>query len=340
MKQGKISGPARTIAFVCSAALVMVLFLPLWRIELNAPQYPEGLVLKIWPGKLGGDVDIVNGLNHYIGMKTLHANDFIEFTVLPYIIGGLALLSLLVGILGKRKFFYVFTVLFLIVAVESMIDFYKWEYDYGHNLNPDAPIKVPGMAYQPPLIGFKQLLNFGAYSIPDAGGWIFIGVSVLLVTGSIVEWRKVKQSGLASAAAKGAAAMLVFITVSSCQGVPAPIRTGIDNCDFCKMTVADARFGGELITLKGKIYKFDDMHCLLSFMKAGTVPAAAVKNIYLVDFSGTHTLLRAENAFLYKSEDLRSPMGGNIAVFAAEDSLKKMQDQMKGTPEKWNNLIQ
>ncbi len=58
----------------------------MWRIDLVAPQYPEGLMLLIYPDKLAGNVDIINGLNHYIGMKTLHTEDFIEFTILPYII--------------------------------------------------------------------------------------------------------------------------------------------------------------------------------------------------------------------------------------------------------------
>ena len=57
---------------VCGIALTAVLFVPMWKIELQAPQYPEGLELKIYPHKLGGNVDIINGLNHYIGMKTLH----------------------------------------------------------------------------------------------------------------------------------------------------------------------------------------------------------------------------------------------------------------------------
>ena len=62
----------------------------MWRIELNAPQYPEGLIMLIYPNKLGGNVDIINGLNHYIGMKTLHTEDFIEFTLLPVIIIALS----------------------------------------------------------------------------------------------------------------------------------------------------------------------------------------------------------------------------------------------------------
>ena len=75
--------PSRLLLLVCAASLVAVLFVPMWRIELNAPQYPEGLMLMIYANKLGGNVDIINGLNHYIGMKTLHEKDFMEFGILP-----------------------------------------------------------------------------------------------------------------------------------------------------------------------------------------------------------------------------------------------------------------
>jgi len=175
-----ITSANRIILIVCSLALAAVIFLPIWRIELDAAQYPEGLELQIYSNKLAGNVEIINGLNHYIGMKTLHADDFIEFTVLPYLIGFFALCFLLVGIRGKRKWIYALFAAFLLFGIVAMVDFYRWLYDYGHDLDPNAPIIVPGMAYQPPLIGFKQLLNFGAYSIPDIGGWIFIGVGLAL----------------------------------------------------------------------------------------------------------------------------------------------------------------
>ena len=74
----------------------------------------------------------------------------------------------------------------MFVAIISMVDFYRWEYDYGHKLDPEAPIQVPGMSYQPPLIGYKQLLKFGAYSIPDVGGWLFIGAGVLLFVAYLI----------------------------------------------------------------------------------------------------------------------------------------------------------
>ena len=75
-----------------------------------------------------------------------------------------------------------------------MVDFWRWEYAYGHELNPDAPIQVPGMAYQPPLIGYKQLLNFGAFSIPDIGGFLFILVGLLLLIALLLPWHKKRKA--------------------------------------------------------------------------------------------------------------------------------------------------
>jgi len=69
-----------------------------------------------------------------------------------------------------------------------MVDFWRWEYNYGHNLNPEAAIIVPGMAYQPPLIGHKRLLNFDAYSFPDVGGWIVIAAGLLAAGVWVTEW--------------------------------------------------------------------------------------------------------------------------------------------------------
>jgi len=182
----------KAILIISGIALFAVIVLPMWRIELDAAQYPEGLELLIYSYKLEGQVEIINGLNHYIGMKTLHADDFIEFTVLPYLIGIFALAFILVGLLGKRKGLYMLLAAFLLFGVVSMVDFWRWLYDYGHDLDPAAPIKVPGMAYQPPLIGFKQLLNFGAFSIPAIGGWIFIASGVLLTYCAYGEWRTSK----------------------------------------------------------------------------------------------------------------------------------------------------
>ena len=107
----------------------------------------------------------------------------------------------------------------------------------------------------------------------------------------------------------------MMILVASCNTGPQPIKPGVDTCSFCKMTFADNKFGGEIITKKNKIFKFDDMHCLLSFKKSNSVNWEDVKEIYLVRYDGTHEFIKASKAYLLKSDDLRSPMGGNIAAF-------------------------
>ena len=186
-KKQTLSRVSKIVLICISICLVVSIFVPLWRIELSAPQYPEGLVLQIYSNKLGGQVEIINGLNHYIGMKTLHKEDFLEFTILPYIIGAFALFSVMVMLIGSKRFLYLLLFSFLLFGVIAMVDFYRWNYNYGHNLDPNAAIIVPGMAYQPPLIGFKQLLNFGAYSIPDWGGWLFVISGILMIFATLIE---------------------------------------------------------------------------------------------------------------------------------------------------------
>ncbi|MBK9329570.1 MAG: nitrous oxide reductase accessory protein NosL [Sphingobacteriales bacterium] len=335
----KMSGASRVLILIAAAMLVVSIFVPLWRIDLDAPQYPEGLYLLIYTYKLAGNVDIINGLNHYIGMKTLHAEDFIEFTVLPYIIGVYALFTLIVALAARKKLLFVLLAAFALFGILSMIDFWRWEYDYGHNLDPNAAIIVPGMAYQPPLIGFKQLLNFGAFSMPSYGGWLFIAsgicmlVAVFIETGVLKKFRK--KSTVSSVLL-----FIVFTTaLTSCSAQPKPVKLGIDQCHYCKMSISDARYPAEIITQKGKVYLFDDVHCVIGFLKENKDAKQSVKDIYLADYSGVHKFIKVTEAHLVKSEDFRSPMGGNIAAFENIDSLKKIMSEKNGVRVIWDDII-
>lgn len=193
MKTQTLHQWSRILLAILGISLVVSIFVPMWSIYLQAPQYPEGLAMYLWSHKITGDYAIINGLNHYIGMKTIHEEDFWEFKILPYALGFFALLCFVTAFINKKKWLYVTTILFLIFGVAFMVDFYMWEYDYGHNLDPHAAIVVPGMSYQPPLIGFKQLLNFGAYSYPNIGGGIMMGVALILVILAIIEIRSPKK---------------------------------------------------------------------------------------------------------------------------------------------------
>lgn len=164
-----------------SLALIATYFLPIWRIDLWAPQYPEGLSMQIWLNKLSGQVEIINGLNHYIGMAHIKEEMFPEFKIMPYLVAGIILFGIITAVLRSRKLLIFFVGILIIAGIAAMADFYRWGYEYGHNLADDAAIKVPGMTYQPPLIGYKELLNFGAYSIPDVGGWIIVAMGLIAI---------------------------------------------------------------------------------------------------------------------------------------------------------------
>lgn len=332
IKQGSLSNLTRILLFAGAGFLLISLFMPIWRIELQAPQYPEGLMLQIYASKLGGNVDIINGLNHYIGMQTLHEDNFIEFTILPYIISFYAILIIVTALINKKKMLYISFSSFVLFGVVAMVDFWRWEYNYGHNLDPEAAIIVPGMAYQPPLIGFKQLLNFGAYSIPDIGGWLFIACGVFLLTAVLVEVKSGKRKS-----ANIAMASLLLCFQTSCKEIkPEPVILGKDQCDFCKMSISDGRYSSELITAKGRINKFDDVKCLKQFVVENR--GIVFKSFYVSDFNNSNNLINAESAFFVTSERLSSPMGGNTAAFADQASAITFSKDNNEVILKWNDL--
>jgi len=165
---------SKVVILIVSIALIAGFFFPIWSISLEAPQYPEGLGMSIWINKITGDLNTINGLNHYIGMKTIEPDSIKELKLMPYLLGFLALAGIISGIAGKKKILTVWVLIFVALGIAGGVDFYLWEYDYGHNLNPEAAIKIPGMTYQPPLLGSEQLLNFTATSLPDTGGFVMI----------------------------------------------------------------------------------------------------------------------------------------------------------------------
>jgi copper chaperone NosL len=181
---------SRIIALTCSLSLIIVLFLPVWRIELSAPQFPEGLTLKIYANRLGGNVDDINTLNRYIGMQTLHEKNFAEFKILPYIIVAFIIFGQLVAFFNRKWIFFTWISIYMLFAVSAVIDFYQMGFKYGNYLDPAAPFGLRGISYQPPLIGHKQLSEFSTRSIPDYGGWILINVGLLLTAAAFIEIRK------------------------------------------------------------------------------------------------------------------------------------------------------
>src|SRR5665647_2222122 len=103
-------------------------------------------------------------------MKAIVPDAIPVLHVMPMVLAALVVLGLIAALFGRRWAGWTWLGLFAAAGAAGMVEFWRWSYDYGHNLAPDAIIKVPGMTYQPPLLGTKQLLNFTAASWPGPGG--------------------------------------------------------------------------------------------------------------------------------------------------------------------------
>jgi hypothetical protein len=177
---------------------------PLWTIMLQAPQYPEPLGIQIHLDGLRDvnefDIQNIDGLNHYIGMKTLpKPGEMWEFEVFPIVIGIMVALGVLTGILGlfrvaDYRWFLAWFIAMSVLGILGMYDFNAWMLDYGTNLDPNAIMKLVNpdgspMSYKPPLFGHARMLNFDVTSLPTTGAWImFVGMTGTLVA-SYLGWK-------------------------------------------------------------------------------------------------------------------------------------------------------
>ena len=164
---------------------------------LGAPQYPEPLGIDIYINGLQGqsefDIQNIDGLNHYIGMKTLpKPEDMWEFSVFPKVVLAMAFLGVLIGLIGLFKnispnWFLFWFILMSVLGMLGVYDFNLWLVDYGTDLDPNAIMKLVNeagepMQYNPPLIGHKKLLNFDAFSYPRTGGiMLFVGMMLTVL---------------------------------------------------------------------------------------------------------------------------------------------------------------
>ncbi|MDZ4795959.1 MAG: nitrous oxide reductase accessory protein NosL [Bacteroidota bacterium] len=323
----KMNNTSRILIALGALTLIIMFFVPVWSIYLIAPQYPEGLSMQIWLDKITGQVEIINGLNHYIGMKHIKVEMFPEFGFLIYILGGFIIFALVVALTGNRKLLFAYLILSIMGGLAAMVDFYKWGYDYGHNLDPTAAIQVPGLSYQPPLIGHKKLLNFDAYSYPDTGGWIIVGVTGLFLIIWFLEWRRQKKQKKMVTHAKAfrVAALTSFLFLASCNPKPEKIVFGKDNCVECKMTILDTKFGAEILTKKGKVYKFDDTHCVAAFLERRGVELSSISKTLFVNYNEPHEFIEVKSAEFVVSSQLKSPMGGAAAFKNVREAKKKSE---------------
>jgi hypothetical protein len=175
---------SRLCLLLAAATIVAALFFPLWKMHLVAPQYSDGLDLYIFPYKIQGGgyngqhLAEINNLNHYIGMKPIQAADFMEMRWMPFVFGLIILLILRSIVFGEMGNVVDLFALYSYFGVFSIASFWYRLYEYGHNLDPRAPVHIK--PFTPRLIGVEQIANFREASYPMAGAYLLC-LSVLLI---------------------------------------------------------------------------------------------------------------------------------------------------------------
>ncbi|ETI67671.1 hypothetical protein [Neobacillus vireti] len=187
-KSTKLSITSSLLIGLSAILIVVSLFFPWWKMVFYAPQYPEGLNIIVYPNKLEGQIDIINGLNHYIGMSNFGAENFPELSYLAYLVGGLAVITLLTAILRNKKVLYGLISIFMIGGLAGIMDLHFALQKYGTNLSPKAPIKID--PFVPPIIGQNTVANFVTHSLLGTGIYFVIAAFILLL---IPVWKDRKK---------------------------------------------------------------------------------------------------------------------------------------------------
>lgn len=182
--QSKLSLPGRILLVFAGICLIASTFFPLWYMNLDAPQYPEGLAMIVYMDKIGGRIDIINNLNHYIGMKEIMESDFPEIRYMSYITFGLAGLAFSAALLRRVWFGLGTLALISIGGGLGIYDLWYWLHRYGMELDPKAPIKIA--PFVPPMIGSNDVANFVTHTGFGIGGYL-LGLSIFSII--IALWR-------------------------------------------------------------------------------------------------------------------------------------------------------
>jgi len=186
--QNPLQARTRIVLFLLIVPVLLSYWTPLWTIRLHAPQYPNGLSVEIYSYKIvgghgGQDINEINELNHYIGMRKLDRSEFVDLDWIPFVFGFLVLLTLRQAVLGDLRGLIDLVVLTGYVSVFAFARYVLQLYLFGHNLDPSAPVKIA--PFMPVVLGKKQLANFTTYGLPGPGslllGIFAAGIAVLTV---------------------------------------------------------------------------------------------------------------------------------------------------------------
>lgn len=130
------------------------------------------------------------------------------------------------------------------------------------------------------------------------------------------------------------------MTGTSCNVQPEPFKLGTDVCYMCKMGIVDPKFGSQLITKKGKLYKFDDIGCMIRLMKSGTFDSNTIKTMVVANYNNSNEFISVDQCTFVIAADIKSPMNFNLAAYVNELDANKISENSAAKFYNWNAVYQ
>jgi hypothetical protein len=154
---------------------------------LYAPQYPKGLSLVISLTGMGGDVNEIDLLNHYIGMKHLANAAIFERHSAGYGVAAVCLVTLLLFMFSGKSLNKWVAIPAVAFPSIFLIDSFYWLYSFGHGLDPKAPLRIG--AFTPQMFGNGKIGQFETYATAGVGFWLALVGVACAVVGAFVRAR-------------------------------------------------------------------------------------------------------------------------------------------------------
>ncbi len=131
--------------------------------------------------------------------------------------------------------------------------------------------------------------------------------------------------------------LVPMLLIASCSRDPQSIDIGHDACAQCKMIISDRRFGAELITTKGKIYKFDSIECLANYVQ--NKETSDHHDLWVINYNKPERWIDATKATYLQSEKISSPMGKNLSAFENNKEAERIRNEVTtGTLLNWTEI--
>ena len=257
LRAGWLSLPADRLWFgfvlLGTVLIVVAAFLPLWTMTLRAPQYPKGVHLTAYGTTMTGELQEVNTLNHYAGIKAIDPDNVFELRLFPFAVAGIAAV-LVVGAFKarRRRWRTLVSLLAWSLPIGFLMDLQYWLYNYGHDLEPQAPLRID--PFTPKVIGTTKVVNFHSETMVTTGFWFMLAAAALISFGPMtVRFLRDSWRNTGSARPVAGAAGLLLLVLAPLAGMHADAASAAEPASSIASAIAKAS-PGDTVTIPPGTY--------------------------------------------------------------------------------------